>query len=67
MYVTSRSAIEMLGLDPLAIQEGKCVYRRPRTGNRASGRILCESPLMEEDAVLMQKTYRRLAKAAQSD
>jgi deoxyribonuclease IV len=28
----------------------------------ASGRILCESPLMEEDAVLMQKTYRRLTK-----
>jgi len=27
----------------------------------ASGRILCESPLMEEDALLMQKTYRRLA------
>lgn len=29
----------------------------------ASGRILCESPLMEEDALLMQKTYRRLAAA----
>lgn len=28
----------------------------------ASGRILCESPLMEEDALLMQKTYRRLAR-----
>ncbi len=27
----------------------------------ASGRILCESPLMEDDALLMQKTYRRLA------
>ena len=27
----------------------------------AGGRILCESPLMEEDALLMQKTYRRLA------
>lgn len=26
----------------------------------ASGRILCESPLMEEDARVMQKTYRRL-------
>lgn len=30
---------------------------------RASGRILCESPLMEEDALLMQKTHRRLAAA----
>src|SRR5512137_809196 len=30
---------------------------------RASGRILCESPLMEADALLMQKTYRRLAAA----
>ena len=30
---------------------------------RAGGRILCESPLMEEDALLMQKTYRRLAAA----
>ncbi len=27
----------------------------------ASGRVLCESPAMEDDAVLMQKTYRRLA------
>ncbi len=27
----------------------------------ASGRILCESPLMEEDALVMQKAYRRLA------
>jgi deoxyribonuclease IV len=30
---------------------------------KAGGRILCESPLMEEDALLMQKTYQRLAKA----
>jgi len=30
---------------------------------RAGGRILCESPLMEADALLMQKTYRRLAAA----
>jgi deoxyribonuclease-4 len=30
----------------------------------ASGRILCESPLMEDDALLMQKTYRNLAKAS---
>ncbi|HEY4723860.1 MAG TPA: TIM barrel protein, partial [Anaerolineae bacterium] len=28
----------------------------------ASGRILCESPLMEDDALLMQKTYRALAR-----
>ncbi|HKZ84922.1 MAG TPA: TIM barrel protein [Anaerolineae bacterium] len=28
----------------------------------ASGRILCESPLMEEDALLMQKAYRQLAR-----
>lgn len=28
----------------------------------ASGRILCESPLMEEDALVMQKTYRNLLK-----
>jgi deoxyribonuclease-4 len=27
----------------------------------ASGRILCESPSMEEDALLMQKVYRRIA------
>ena len=30
----------------------------------ASGRVLCESPLMEDDALLMQKTYRNLAKAS---
>jgi deoxyribonuclease-4 len=28
---------------------------------KAGGRILCESPLMEEDALVMQKAYRRLA------
>ncbi len=28
----------------------------------ASGRILCESPIMEDDALLMQKAYRQLAK-----
>lgn len=27
----------------------------------ASSRILCESPAMEDDALIMQKTYRRLA------
>ncbi len=32
----------------------------------ASGRILCESPLMEDDALLMQKTYRRLVKKDES-
>ena len=28
----------------------------------ASGRILCESPVMEEDALLMKRSYQRLAK-----
>jgi deoxyribonuclease-4 len=28
----------------------------------AGGRILCESPIMEEDALLMQKTFRNLLK-----
>src|SRR5512139_1817105 len=28
--------------------------------NRAGGRILCESPRMEDDALVMQATYRRL-------
>lgn len=28
----------------------------------AGGRMLCESPVMEEDALLMQKTYRQLVK-----
>ncbi len=28
--------------------------------NHAGGRILCESPLMEDDALMMQATYRRL-------
>jgi deoxyribonuclease-4 len=32
---------------------------------KAGGRILCESPLMEEDALLMQKTYRSLLKRKQ--
>ena len=27
----------------------------------ASGRMLCESPIMEKDALVMQRTYRRLA------
>ena len=31
---------------------------------KAGGRIMCESPLMEEDALVMQKTYRRLRQAA---
>jgi len=29
---------------------------------KASGRIMCESPLMEEDALVMQKAYRSLLK-----
>ena len=28
----------------------------------AGGRMLCESPMMEEDALLMQKTYKQLVK-----
>jgi len=31
---------------------------------KAGGRILCESPLMEDDALLMVKTYKRLAAKA---
>ena len=33
---------------------------------KAGGRILCESPLMEDDALLMVKTYKRLAAKATS-
>jgi deoxyribonuclease-4 len=29
----------------------------------ASGRILCESPLMEKDALLLKRAWARLAKA----
>lgn len=32
---------------------------------KAGGRILCESPLMEEDALVMQKAYRNLLKRKQ--
>jgi deoxyribonuclease-4 len=32
---------------------------------RAGGRILCESPLMEEDALVMQKAYQSLLKRRQ--
>ena len=31
---------------------------------KAGGRILCESPLMEDDALVMVKTYQRLADQA---
>jgi deoxyribonuclease IV len=31
---------------------------------KTGGRILCESPLMEDDALLMVKTYKRLAAKA---
>jgi deoxyribonuclease-4 len=30
--------------------------------NKCSGRLLCESPIMEEDAALLMKTWKRLAK-----
>ena len=30
---------------------------------KCAGRVLCESPVMEDDALIMQKTWRRLAKS----
>ena len=30
--------------------------------NKCSGRILCESPIMEDDAALLMKTWKRIAK-----
>jgi deoxyribonuclease-4 len=49
----------------LALKESDLKYRelfKALIDIGASGRVLCESPLMEEDALLMQKTYRTLAK-----
>ena len=48
----------------LSLKEADLKYRelfRALIDIGASGRILCESPVMEDDALLMQKTYRRLA------
>jgi len=50
----------------LSLKEADLKYKelfRALIDAKAAGRILCESPLMEEDALVMQKTYRRLAKA----
>jgi len=49
----------------LPLKESDLKYRdlfRALIDFGASGRILCESPLMEEDALLMQKAYRQLAR-----
>ncbi|HLF24750.1 MAG TPA: TIM barrel protein [Anaerolineae bacterium] len=48
----------------LALKEADLKYRdlfKALVDIGASGRVLCESPVMEQDALLMQKTYRRLA------
>ena len=48
----------------LPLSEADLKYKelfRALVDAKASGRILCESPRMEEDALVMQKTYRRLA------
>ena len=34
---------------------------RALRGVRASGRVVCETPAMEEDALRMQRFYRRIA------
>ena len=52
----------------LPLKEADLKYRqlfRALIDIGASGRILCESPLMEEDALLMQRTYRRLRMRAE--
>jgi deoxyribonuclease-4 len=30
---------------------------------KCAGRVLCESPVMEDDALVMQKTWRKFAKS----
>ena len=48
----------------LPLKEADLKYNdlfRALIDTQAGGRILCESPLMEEDALVMQKAYRRLA------
>jgi len=49
----------------LSLKEADLKYRdlfRALIDMKASGRILCESPLMEEDALVMQKAYQSLLK-----
>ena len=49
----------------LPLKEADLKYKelfRALIDAKASGRILCESPLMEEDALVMQKAYRSLLK-----
>ena len=49
----------------LPLKEADLKYKelfRALIDANASGRILCESPLMEEDALVMQKAYRSLSK-----
>ncbi len=52
----------------LPLREADLKYKelfRALIDMKASGRILCESPLMEEDALVMQKAYRSLLKRKQ--
>jgi len=49
----------------LPLKEADLKYKdlfRALIDAQAGGRILCESPLMEEDALVMQKAYRNLLK-----
>jgi deoxyribonuclease-4 len=49
----------------LPLQEAELKYKelfRALIDSGAGGRILCESPLMEEDALVMQRAYRGLLK-----
>jgi deoxyribonuclease-4 len=49
----------------LSLKEADLKYKelfRALIDAGAGGRILCESPLMEEDALVMQKAYRQLLK-----
>jgi deoxyribonuclease IV len=49
----------------LSLKEADLKYKelfRALVDAKAGGRIMCESPLMEEDALVMQKTYRQLLK-----
>jgi deoxyribonuclease-4 len=52
----------------LPLKEADLKYKelfRALIDAKAGGRILCESPLMEEDALVMQKTYQSLLKRKQ--
>jgi len=49
----------------LSLKEADLKYKelfRALVDAKAAGRVMCESPLMEEDALVMQKTYRQLLK-----